>query len=60
MPCSPHSTPSGKKEKEAESWREGKRNLMRREESRRGMGGDWKQEKRTGNEKGEGGKAIKG
>jgi len=38
----------------------GKRNFMRREESRRGMGGDWKQEKRTGNEKGEGGKAIKG
>jgi len=33
---------------------------MRREESRRGMGGHWKQEKRTGNEKGEGGKAIKG
>jgi len=36
------------KKKEAESERKGKRNLMRREENRRGMGGDRRQGKRTG------------
>ena len=40
------------KKKEAESERKGKRNLMRREENRRGMGGDRRQGKRTGDEKG--------
>jgi len=44
------------KKKEAESERKGKRNLMRREENRRGMGGDRRQGKRTGDEKGERGK----